>query len=101
MQLAAATALWRERETSVLLLIVNQLYQLKDYAEALQVMESIVVMHPDKLVHLSQLARLYLQMGNISSAAHVLQRIEKRLAFMRSQAQDIAPADEQRHNRDR
>ena len=73
----------------------------QDYSEALLVMEMVVAKHPDGLVYSSQLVRLHLQMGNISGAAHVIQRAEKRLGQMRAHGSPIVPADGLRHTMDR
>jgi len=67
----AAKEIWTTREAKLSLMIVNHLYNLKDYQLATEVMQDIVRKHPDNVVYQSALGRLYLQVGNISEAKQV------------------------------
>lgn len=67
-------ALWREREKKLTLQIATHLVALKEYLQALSLMESLA--HTGDTVMLSSLARIHLQLGCLRAAQTLFDEVE-------------------------
>ncbi|KAI8327309.1 hypothetical protein EDC96DRAFT_98598 [Choanephora cucurbitarum] len=67
---------WHQREIQTYLVLATHWIHMRDYASAAKTMKLILTMAPDHVDALAGIGRLYLQMGDLVSADHILQRMK-------------------------
>lgn len=76
----ASVELWKHREIQTYLVLATHWIGMKDYSAAAHTMELILTKVPDHIDILSSLGRLYLQMGDMTSAQKTFDRMEEKYA---------------------
>lgn len=69
--------LWKHREMQTYLVLATHLIGIKDFSAAATTMQLILIHMPDNIDILSSLGRLYLQMGDLTSAKQMFARMEE------------------------
>jgi tetratricopeptide (TPR) repeat protein len=69
--------LWKQREVQSYLVLATHWIGMKDYSAAAHTMKLILTKVPDNIDILSSLGRLYLQMGDMTSATKMFDRLEE------------------------
>jgi Flp pilus assembly protein TadD len=68
---------WKHREMQTYLVLTTHLIGIKDFSAAATTMQLILTHIPDNIDILSSLGRLYLQMGDLTSAKQMFARMEE------------------------